>query len=436
MFGALALAGLIVMTEPARAQGVTDEFAAAAAALRADPTSLEKSFAFGVVAVKAGRLGDAVAAFERLLALNPQLDNIRLELGLLYARLGSIDTARVYLAEAIASPSIPPTVKERAQTIMAQLDRAASRHLVSGSVTFGVRHDSNVNLGPASSGVQLFGTTASLDPRDLGKPDYSTIASAALQYKYDLEGQSGDYLEANLQGYDQRYFSTRSFNTQVLQVDFGPWISAGKLGDHVVRLRPYFQAAYLTLENLQYLAQTGGGLQARRRLTETLDVDLGVLVLDQRFHNSKRRRTATEQDGVETQASTALTWRLAPDQAAGIAGFYYFNAARVDSLSKRQLGARVSYGVEFQDFFGLLSNAWSVQASAEYRSVRYDRPDPIIDASTKRRDDRFTFRLAGIFSITEQVKFIVSGESTRNSSNFPNFRYDNLAASSAILITF
>jgi hypothetical protein len=439
LFGATAFIALTFLTGSAWAQATpatTDEYAAAAAALRADPTNLDKSFALGVVAVKLGRLSDAVTAFERLLALNPQLDNIRLELGLLYARLGSIDTARVYLGEAMASPDIPPAVKERAQTIMAQLDRAASRHMLSGSVTFGIRHDSNVNLGPASSGVQLFGTTASLDPKDLGKPDYSSVASASATYKYDLEGQSGDYLEASLQGYDQRYFSSRSFNTQLVQADIGPWLSAGKLGGQDVRLRPYLQVAYLTLENQHYLVQTGGGLQARRRLTDRLDADLGVQVMDQKFQNSKRRRTVTEQDGVETQTSGALTWRVTPSQTATLTGFYYFNAARVDAQSKRQMGARVSYGVEFPDFFGLLKNSWAVQASAEYRSVRYDSPDPIIDEATRRRDNRYTYRLTGIFSITDQVRLIIAGESTQNFSNFSNFRYDNLGASSALVFSF
>lgn len=134
--------------------------------------------------------------------------------------------------------------------------------------------------------------------------------------------------------------------------------------------------------------------------------------MDQKFQNSKRRRTVTEQDGVETQTSGALTWRVTPSQTATLTGFYYVNAARVDAQSKRQMGARVSYGVEFPDFFGLLKNSWAVQASAEYRSVRYDSPDPIIDEATRRRDNRYTYRLTGIFSITDQVRLVIAGEST------------------------
>lgn len=70
--------------------------------------------AFATTAVEIGDLEGAISALERLLLISGDLPDVKLELGVLYFRLGSFETARVYLTGANTSPNATAQVKERA----------------------------------------------------------------------------------------------------------------------------------------------------------------------------------------------------------------------------------------------------------------------------------------------------------------------------------
>ena len=59
-----------------------------------DPGDLEKTFKFAELAVKVGNYETAISALERMLLVNPNLPRVRLELGVLYFRLGSYQAER------------------------------------------------------------------------------------------------------------------------------------------------------------------------------------------------------------------------------------------------------------------------------------------------------------------------------------------------------
>jgi uncharacterized protein HemY len=92
-------------------------YAAYDAALRqtlqtpSDPKALAR---FATIAVEIGDLEGAISALERLLLINGDLPDVRLELGVLYFRLGSFETARTYLRSAIASPNATTEIRDRA----------------------------------------------------------------------------------------------------------------------------------------------------------------------------------------------------------------------------------------------------------------------------------------------------------------------------------
>jgi uncharacterized protein HemY len=81
----------------------------------ADPQTL---VTFAELAVQYGDIEGAISALERLLLLDADQPEVRLELGVLYFRLRSLEAARTYLESAIASPSATADVKERAQEFL------------------------------------------------------------------------------------------------------------------------------------------------------------------------------------------------------------------------------------------------------------------------------------------------------------------------------
>ena len=77
-----------------------------------DPDVLVK---FAEVAVEYGDIEGAISALERLLLVDDDQPEIKLELGVLYFRLGSKEAARTYLQAALSSPQASPETKERAE---------------------------------------------------------------------------------------------------------------------------------------------------------------------------------------------------------------------------------------------------------------------------------------------------------------------------------
>ena len=59
-----------------------------------DPGNLEKTFKFAELAVEIGNFETAISSLERMLLVNPDLPRVRLELGVLYFRLGSYQIAK------------------------------------------------------------------------------------------------------------------------------------------------------------------------------------------------------------------------------------------------------------------------------------------------------------------------------------------------------
>lgn len=80
-----------------------------------DPDTLAR---FAELAVQVGDIEGAISALERLLLIEGDQPEVKLELGVLYFRLGSTDAAAMYLEAARASPEASKETRERAETFL------------------------------------------------------------------------------------------------------------------------------------------------------------------------------------------------------------------------------------------------------------------------------------------------------------------------------
>jgi Flp pilus assembly protein TadD len=70
------------------------EYDAAFQEMLRKPSDLDTLFKFAMIASRTGDLEGAISALERMLLVDPDLPRVRLELGVLYYRLGSFEVAR------------------------------------------------------------------------------------------------------------------------------------------------------------------------------------------------------------------------------------------------------------------------------------------------------------------------------------------------------
>ncbi|MEK7992203.1 MAG: tetratricopeptide repeat protein [Planctomycetota bacterium] len=128
------LAGLGASAQSLPAQSQSQSPVAATDAMRAlydtafqetlrkpsDPTTL---VGFAEIAIKVGDLEGAISALDRLLLIDGDQPDVKLELGVLYFRLGSFEAARNYLEEARTSARASVVVKQRAAAFIKEIKR-------------------------------------------------------------------------------------------------------------------------------------------------------------------------------------------------------------------------------------------------------------------------------------------------------------------------
>ena len=108
------VAAALTLAQAASAQGMDERAALEArqeallSAMLADPQDLDTAFEHAAVSVRLDDYEAAVGTLERILVMAPESPAVLLELGVLYYRLGSFETARIYLQRAETAPGASP----------------------------------------------------------------------------------------------------------------------------------------------------------------------------------------------------------------------------------------------------------------------------------------------------------------------------------------
>lgn len=398
-------------------------------AMMEDFANPERSFEFVQVAVKTGDLRGAIAALERILKIDPDLSNIRLELGLLYLRVGSPELAAAYIRQTLQDPAVPSWIRTRAQVLLAQAEGSATRHFISGTVYLAGRYDSNANAGPSGQEVRVGGANGLLDEQDTGQESASAELIGTFQYAYALDSQSGNQIEVDFLTYNRRYEDTSSINTNVVDLDVGPRFFFGPIFDPDFSLRPYVSANYLWLDDDGYMRGLGGGLNIRKLFGLRALADATLSAEHQDFSNSSDRPTADDRTGPYYSGRGRLSYQLLPRTLL----FATASGAKRDSdedfESFDEGGGGLGVTQTYNAPFGVTGISWSSSLSASIRRTVYDEADPSIDPDEKRKDTRIDVNFSTNIPVSRSFTVVVTGLYTDNDSNLPNFDYDNWAGS-------
>src|SRR6266404_5279332 len=225
------------------------------------PADLDVLFKFATIASQTGDLEGAISALERMLLINGDLPRVRLELGVLYYRLGSFEVARTYLESALKSPNLPLDVRSRAEQFMAQVQNQQKTSQFSGEAFFGWRYQSNANLGPASSNVRLFGQVANLNQASIGSPDWGVVSSLQVRHRYDLGLQDKSAIESQFTAYANRQFTVSAANVSLLDLTSGPRFQVFNGIFEDVTLKPFGALGYIWVNDTPYYGSYGAGLE-------------------------------------------------------------------------------------------------------------------------------------------------------------------------------
>ena len=158
-----------------------------------DPTNLENLFNYANLSILVGDLEAAIGIFEQMLIYKPDLPRIKLELGVLYFRLGAYASAKRYLDD-IENYDPPKEVKEKVEVFLEQIENETRLFKTQSVLSFGMGLSGNANAGLDTDVVTVVGDLGAIDLNISNKPKSDTYITSAFssQITQDLRHPRGD----------------------------------------------------------------------------------------------------------------------------------------------------------------------------------------------------------------------------------------------------
>lgn len=114
-------------------------------------------YVLGLAAADSGRFAEAIAALQRVLAVQPNNSQARAEIARVYALAGDIDTARAEFDTVNNDPTVPDPVRQRLGKLVRDYDKQISGggSDLTGFADAEAGYDSNINTATGLSSITL-----------------------------------------------------------------------------------------------------------------------------------------------------------------------------------------------------------------------------------------------------------------------------------------
>ena len=173
-------------------------------------------FLYGSIGLLRGDWDAAIARFRAMLARNPDLPRVRLDLALAYFQARKDTGAAYHFRLALGAKGLPPAARARALGFL-DLIRRRKSWSVTGLVA--LAPDSNINAATSARRVDLFGLPAQLSEDARRTSGVGLSASVSGGYESRLSPDTRFLTSAGL---STRTYREGQFNEQVLTLGAGP----------------------------------------------------------------------------------------------------------------------------------------------------------------------------------------------------------------------
>jgi len=207
-------------------------------------------FLLGVGASKNGDNRLAISYFQELLASNPSLHRVRLEMAVAYFNNKENDKAKEELLKVKAS-NPPQEVVKKIDMLLAAIEKGPQKKW-NARVAYGFLYDTNVNAGPLQNQIEMFNQTFFLNPDARKKKDTAQNVTVALNALEPLGNSVA--LQGGLSLSNTDYFKEDDFDAFSTVVSAGPTF---RVSNTVIDLP--FEYNYLILgHDKKYFSYTSG----------------------------------------------------------------------------------------------------------------------------------------------------------------------------------
>lgn len=402
-----------------------------------NPDNLDVTFAYADVAARLGDYEAAVSALERMLLFNPNLARVQLELGALYFRMGSYDLAHAYFAKALAAQP-PPAVRQRIDAYLAAIERAQSRHHVSGYLFFGGQYQSDANVAPSSPLIFSPIGPVLLNSQFTKQASGSLFGTGSLLYSYDLETQNRDTLDVTAVGALNHYFNSavNHLDLALLELTAGPrfnFPNGGVSGTSPASFRPYAIFDEVGLGWDQYFAGGGFGLEYDQLAWGDLALKSVFEFRHKTFTNAPTRPTSTGLDGDDMLVSLSASKPITANSAVNLEFDYLDQSTAFAYYTNTSYAVSGSYQIRYPAPFRIPTDAWQSAFFLGRAWSYYAAPDPCCNTSgnpfffsaSSQLTQRWRFGVTETWPISSQIAIVAQIGRDIVSSNLPLYAYNN-----------
>ncbi|MBO9581764.1 MAG: DUF560 domain-containing protein [Sphingobium sp.] len=395
-----------VRIEPVRAaeqllaSGRIDEARMQLLALEAErPADLQVQFLLGLIAVQEKRYDDAIKRFHRILVTEPDNVRVRLELGRAYFLAGNYGDAERQFRFARAG-NLPPMALANIDRFLLQI-RQLKRF--SRSISIAVAPDSNLNAGPSTDAITLYGLPFELSGDARRNSGVGLALGASMAWTAPVA--PGTKIRAGLELQRSQYGKTE-FDDMTLSAYAGVSRTFTRWD---LSLLPLIQRRWYG--DRTYMNAWGGMVSANWYPATRTAISANVTLLRRDYPRSGY------QDGFGYDLG--LGWRYTPTTSSLVglnAGYGHQDAQdKPYAWHSKRVGA--FYAREFKG--GLTASI-----APSFTMIDYEKA---LDAFGVRREDRqstaqltLLYRKIDIHGFTPRLSYTF----THNASNLPLYRFD------------
>lgn len=184
--------------------------------------TMDIMFWLGTSAMQVGQTELAVQKFKQMLAIDPSLHRVRLELAAAYFTMGRYEEARHEL-KTVQAASPPEAVQKNIERLLAAIDERTKKVFHNLRLSQGFMWDNNINAGPDQRELAVIGGTLTLGDSSVKRSDQAWVTSAAGNVLHDLGERNGLMWNTGASFYNRAYLDFSRYNYLVWDVTTGPW---------------------------------------------------------------------------------------------------------------------------------------------------------------------------------------------------------------------
>jgi len=399
------------------------------------PADLDVAFEYATVSVLAGDYEAAISTFERMLIFAPDLPRVKLELGVLYYRLGSFETARYYFQSALETPDVPLEVAAKVETYLSAINARQQPAQFRALLAVGARFQTNANAAPGGRQVSLNGRDFILDETATGQSDVNGFAAGRVYGSYDL-GTQGDLIEADLLFFAARYADLVRLDTGLAEVTLGPSFNLARFNIDDTQLGFYGVVSGVRLNHDNYNGALGAGARLVMQPDIRTQIDAKFEWRYRWYYDTDEYPAVSDRTGSYLRFASTVSRQVSKAWRARVLLLADFEDARVDYDQSWEVGGGVGATYRFRSPFKQLPHLWSLDLEAGYINRQYAEPDPLIDAADSEFDHEGWLRGALNVPLKYDFSLALTGEFRRQYSNYDLSTYSNTSAMISVTKAF